>query len=86
MVSYKVEWKRSAIKELKKLPPNIIKRFIAAADALVEDPFPSDSKKLIGSHHTYRIREGSYRLIYNVLTDAILIEIIKVGHRKDVYR
>lgn len=86
MVSYRIEWKRSAIKELKKLPPNIIKRFITAADSLAENPFPSDSKKLIGSHHTYRIREGSYRLIYNVLTDTILIEIIKVGHRKDVYR
>ena len=86
MASYKIEWKRSAAKELKRLPPEIIKRILTAVEALAEEPFPAGVKKLIGSHHTYRIREGSYRIIYNIVSDVVVIEIIKVGHRKDVYR
>lgn len=86
MASYKIEWKRSAAKELKSLPPDIIKRILIAVEALAEDPFPAGVKKLIGSRHTYRIREGSYRIIYNVVSDVVVIETVKVGHRKDVYR
>lgn len=86
MASYKIEWKRSAAKELKRLPPEIIKRILVAVEALAEDPFPAGFKKLIGSRHTYRIREGSYRVIYNVNSDVVVIEIIKIGHRKNVYR
>jgi mRNA interferase RelE/StbE len=86
MASYKIEWKHSAVKELKKLPPDIIKKILHAVESLVENPLPNGSKKLVGSHHTYRIREGAYRIIYNILTDVVVVEIIKVGHRKDVYR
>ena len=86
MASYRIEWKRSAAKELKKLPPEIIKRILAAVESLAGNPLPDGVKKLTGSHHTYRIREGMYRIIYNILSDVVVIEIIKVGHRKDVYR
>jgi mRNA interferase RelE/StbE len=86
MASYKIEWKRSATKELKKLPPEIIKKILQAVGSLAENPLPDGVKKLVGSHHTYRIREGAYRIIYNVLADVVVIEIIRVGHRKDVYR
>jgi mRNA interferase RelE/StbE len=86
MASYKIEWKRSAAKELKRVPPEIIKRILVAIEALAEAPFPAGVKKLVGSHHTYRIREGSYRVIYSVNSDVVMIEIIKIGHRKSVYR
>jgi mRNA interferase RelE/StbE len=86
MASYKIEWKRSATKELKTLPPEIIKKILVAVEALAENPLPDGVKKLVGSHHTYRLREGAYRIIYNLLSDVVVIEIIKVGHRKNVYR
>jgi Cytotoxic translational repressor of toxin-antitoxin stability system len=86
MVSYKIEWKRSATKELKKLPPETIKKILQAVESLAQTPLPDGVKKLVSSHHTYRIREGAYRIIYNLLADVVVIEIIKVGHRKDVYR
>ncbi|MFL6213729.1 MAG: type II toxin-antitoxin system RelE family toxin [Blastocatellia bacterium] len=86
MASYRIEWKRSAAKELKKLPPEIIKRILVAVESLAENPLPDGVKKLTGSYHTYRIREGVYRIIYNILSEIVVVEIIKVGHRKDVYR
>lgn len=86
MASYKIEWKRSAAKELKRLPPEIIKRILVTVESLAENPLPDGVKKLAGSHHTYRVREGAYRIIYNLLSEIVVIEIIKVGHRKEIYR
>jgi mRNA interferase RelE/StbE len=86
MDSYKIEWKRSAIKELKKTPKEKISRVVKAVEQLAIDPFPAGVRKLTGSEHTYRIRVGDYRVIYSVYEDRLLIEIVRVGHRKDVYR
>jgi mRNA interferase RelE/StbE len=83
MDSYRIEWKRSAAKELKKLPPKIIRRILFAVESRARNPLPDSVKKLTGSHHTYRIREGNYRIVYNLLADVVVVEIIKVGHRKD---
>lgn len=86
MASFRLEWKRVALKELKTLPPDTVRRLVSAVESLAENPYPEGCKKLAGSQHTYRIREGSYRVLYNVLTDLVLVEIVKIGHRKDVYR
>jgi mRNA interferase RelE/StbE len=83
---YKVEWKRSAIKELKKFPQDAVLRILKAVEQLSGDPFPVGVRKLIGSEHTYRIRVGVYRIVYSVIKSALIIEIIQVGHRKDVYK
>ncbi len=85
MESYKVEWKRSAVKELKQLPKESVERILKAVEQLPVDPYPSGVRKLVGSEHTYRIREGSYRIIYSIVASTLVIEIIRVGHRKDVY-
>jgi mRNA interferase RelE/StbE len=86
MASYRVEWKRSATKELRALPQSAMMSVLRAVEALAENPFPHGSRKLIGTESTYRIREGSYRVIYTVMAKALLIEIVRVGHRKDIYR
>jgi len=49
------------------------------------NPFPIGVRKFVGSEHTYRIREGDYRVIYTITASTLVIEIIRVGHRKDVY-
>ena len=85
MASYKIEWKHSAVKELKKLPKDAVGRILKAVEQLPANPYPPGVRKLIGSEHSYRLREGSYRIIYTVSSAALIIEIVRVGHRKDVY-
>ncbi|MFN2453019.1 MAG: type II toxin-antitoxin system RelE/ParE family toxin [Pyrinomonadaceae bacterium] len=85
MASYKVEWKRSAVKELRDLPKSAVERILKAVEQLSVNPFAAGVRKLVGSEHTYRIREGDYRIIYSVTASSLIVEIIRVGHRKDIY-
>ena len=85
MDSYSSEWKRSAAQELKKLPREVVGRIMKAVEQLATEPYPSGVRKLVGAEHTYRIRVGNYRIIYSVMASALIIEIIRVGHRGDIY-
>jgi mRNA interferase RelE/StbE len=78
MASYKIEWKQSAKKELKKLDKQIIIRILQAIEDLADNPYSLGSKKLTGSYSIYRIRVGDYRIIYNIKSSVLTIEIIKV--------
>lgn len=86
MASYQIRWKSSAQKELRRLPQTAVTRIVTAVSQLTSDPHPPGSRKLIGSEYTYRIRVGDYRVIYDVQGSDLVIEIIRVGHRKDVYQ
>ncbi len=86
MASYKLEFKPSAERELRKLGKSVIPRITKAIDALADNPFPHQSEKLSGSANAYRIRVGDYRIIYTVENKVLLITIIRIGHRKEVYR
>jgi mRNA interferase RelE/StbE len=86
MGSYSVRWKHSAAKELRGLDRDVIARILRTVDELAHDPCPSGSRKLRGSDRTYRLRVGDYRIVYSVLADALVVEIIRVGHRREVYR
>jgi mRNA interferase RelE/StbE len=86
MASYRIEWRRSTAKDLRKLPPEIIGRIVRAVESLDAEPRPAGCKKLSGSDFAYRLRVGDYRVIYEVFDDLILIEVVRVGHRKDIYR
>lgn len=83
---YNIEWKHSATKELRQLPREVVARILRAVEELRHKPFPAGVRKLSGAEHTYRIREGSYRVIYSVYASRLIIEIIRVGHRKDIYK
>ena len=85
MESYSLTWKRSAAKELRKLPRDVIVRILNVVEQLTENPYPPGVRKLSGAQHTYRIRVGDYRVIFSVFDAEMVIEIIRVGHRKDVY-
>jgi mRNA interferase RelE/StbE len=86
VVSYRIELKRSAAKEITKIKNDgDRRRIIDRIERLASDPRPPGSEKLTGSEH-YRVRQGQYRIIYSVEDDILLIEIVKVGHRRDVYR
>ncbi len=84
---YQITFKKKASKELSQLPSIVLPKVVSEIDNLAEDPRPVGSKKLKGSdENMWRIRIGDYRVIY-VIDDGIrIINIRKVGHRKDVYK
>jgi len=84
MGNYKIEIKKSATKEINRLPKNDIKRIVEKIQALSSVPRPSGCKKLSGDEK-YRIRVGTYRILYSIHDNKLVIFIVKVGHRKDVY-
>ena len=86
MASYQIRWKRSASRELKKLPVAVIPRIVKAVEGLATDPRPAGIKKLTGTDHTYRLRVGDYRVLYTIEDEILLIQIVRTGHRRDVYR
>jgi mRNA interferase RelE/StbE len=86
MASYRLEWRRSTRKDLRRIPSTDVVMIIAAVESLAEDPFPTGCVKLSGSERSYRIRVGDYRILYDVQGDCLVILVIKVCHRKDVYR
>ena len=86
MSFYKVQLKKSAEKTLFKLSKPTISKLIQLLLELESNPRPSGCKKLTGSKNSYRIRSGDYRIIYSIFDDVLIIDVIKIGHRKEVYR
>lgn len=85
MDSYRIEWKKSAVKELKRIDKSDIPAILEGVIKIQENPFSSDIRKLTGSEHTFRKRIGNFRIIYSISNKEQLIEIVRVRHRKDVY-
>lgn len=86
MASYRLEWRRSTRKDLRRIPPVDVAKIIAAAELLANDPFPTGCVKLTGSERSYRVRVGNYRILYDVFNARLVVEVIKIGRRKEVYR
>ena len=86
MGSYEIQWKGSAERELRNIDPQQIPRVVKAVESLVDNPLPSQCRKLRGSERDYRIRVGDYRVIYQVSTEAKLVIIYHVRHRREAYR
>lgn len=85
MGQYKVVVSKSAAKELSKLPSTINNRIVKAVLNLSDDPRPQGSKKLKGGSENWRIRIGDYRVIYAIDDEILIVDVRKVGHRKDMY-
>jgi mRNA interferase RelE/StbE len=86
MASFEIRWRGSTKKDLRRIPREEVVRIVDEVAKLADEPLPHGSEKLTGSEHTYRIRIGDYRVIYEVLREASAVEIQRVRHRKDVYR
>jgi len=84
-VSFELQWTKAAIKDLEHLPDRIIAKVTKAVDELANAPRPRSGKKLIGTSETYRIRVGTYRVVYEIHKKAVVVLIVRVRHRKDVY-
>lgn len=83
---YKVEFSNSATKQFNKLSPQLQYRIQNKIDELVIEPRPNGVKKLQGDDNSYRIRVGDYRVIYQIEDDVLLVTVIKVKHRNEVYK
>ncbi len=81
-----IEISRTAEKQLRKLDPDDRSRVAKAMVALADDPYPQGSRKLAGYDDVFRVRVGRYRILYEVSGKKLIIIILKIGHRKDVYR
>ena len=84
-MSFEIKIKRKAQKSLSKIPASFQSKIIESIRELSDDPFPSQSKKLTG-RNGWRIRIGSYRAIYEVLNNELIILVLDIAHRKDIYR
>jgi mRNA interferase RelE/StbE len=87
VASYRVLIKKSAAKELEAVPGKKDRqRLIERIRSLSEEPRPHGAEKLSGSTDKYRVRRGDYRVLYEVEDDVLIVNVVRVGHRKDVYR
>lgn len=85
MASYKLLIKPSAVKEIEGLPDKDRARVVYRIQGLSEDPRPRGCEKLSGDDK-YRIRQGKFRILYQINDDEVVVIVVKVGHRKVVYR
>jgi mRNA interferase RelE/StbE len=77
---------RRAVKALAALPRKEQQRIRAAIDLLADTPRPPGCVAMAGEAHAYRVRVGDYRIVYDVLDDRLVIQVVRIGHRRDVYR
>ncbi len=84
MENYNIKIKKSASKEIAKLPQIILKRILSKIQALSSEPRLSGCKKL-SADEKYRVRVGNYRILYSIEDEKLIVFIVKVGHRKDIY-
>jgi mRNA interferase RelE/StbE len=83
---YKVEVARRAVKVIAALPRPQQQRVRAAIDLLADNPRPPGCVAMAGEAHAYRVRVGDYRIVYEVVDDRLIVQVVRVGHRREVYR
>lgn len=86
MASYSVELTRTAEKQLRRIAKRDRNRLVEAIRGLADRPRPSGARKLQGYDDVFRIRVGQYRVVYEVFDDRVVVIVLKVGHRKDLYK
>ena len=85
MAKYSVELKSSARKELERLPVKLIQRIFPKLEALGSEPRPAGCKKLKGGQRDWRIRVGAYRVVYTIDDEKLLVSVMLIRHRSEVY-
>ena len=86
MGRFELRISRMAERQLKRLPSEGRDRVVRAVRALADDPMPRGSRRLTGYDDVFRIRIGPYRVLYSVTASTLTILVLKIGHRRDVYR
>ena len=84
-MTYRVRLAPAAVRQLRKLDPPGRRRVQAAIDLLAEDPRPPGARQLVGGAGEWRVRTGDFRIIYDIRDEELIVLVVKVGHRRDVY-
>lgn len=82
---YRVEVAPAVVRQMRKLDPAARRRIQAAIELLAENPRPQGARKLVGGDGEWRVRTGDYRVVYEIYDDVLLVLVIAVGHRCDIY-
>ena len=85
-MAYTISLDPAAARELKKLDPRLCQELGIVISALADDPRPPRAKKLIGSASSYRIRVRDHRILYRITDRELLVLVVRIGNRRDVYR
>ncbi len=85
MAAYKIHFKKSVEKDLIGIPKKDLKKILDRIELLAENPRPPGCEKLAGQQR-YRLRQGRYRILYSIQDDELTVWVVRVGHRKDIYR
>ena len=85
MAAYKIFFKKSVEKDFKAILKNELRKIIKRIEGLADDPRAQGGEKLTGQER-YRIRQGRYRIVYSIHDNELTVWVVKVGHRKDIYR
>ena len=85
MASYEIVFRKSVAKDLRALPRQDIRRILSRIRSLTQNPRPAGCEKLSG-RVLYRIRQGDYRFVYSIEDARLVVVIVRIAHRKDVYR
>lgn len=85
MGKFSLVFKQSVAKDLRGIPKKDVSRILKCFEALAEDPYGKGCEKLSGQER-YRLRQGSYRIVYEIQDDVLVVIVVKVGHRRDIYK
>ena len=85
MAEYDIYFKESVWKDVKRIPKKDLQNILKRIKGLSDDPRPFGCEKLTGQDR-YRLRQGKYRIVYSIQDDELNIWVVKIGHRKDIYR
>ena len=85
MAGYEVYFRESVWKDLKKIPKKDLRNILKKIKELSADPPPAGCEKLTGQDR-YRVRQGNYRIVFSIQDKELTVWVVKVGHRKDIYR
>lgn len=84
-MTYAVEIAPAAVRQLRKLDITARRRVQAAIELLADDPRPPKARKLVGGAGEWRVRTGDYRIVYEIQDGRLLVLVVAVGHRREVY-
>jgi mRNA interferase RelE/StbE len=84
-MTYRVDVAPAAVRQLRKLAPPARRRIQAAIELLAEQPRPSGATKLVGGEGEWRVRTGDYRIVYEIHDSMLLVLVVAVGHRREIY-
>ena len=86
MAGFEIIFRRSAARDLRRIPKRGVVRILSRIRSLMTEPRPRGVEKLAGQQQRYRLRQGRYRIIYEIQDEELIVVVVKVGHRRDVYR